>query len=44
MGSGALAEELQRSPATGLPGITYLLVEQVHSFRVEFGGDHSGSG
>ncbi len=30
--------------ATGLAGITYLLVEQVDSFRVEFGGDHSGSG
>jgi hypothetical protein len=28
----------------GLIGITDLLVEQVHSFRVEFGGDHSGSG
>jgi AcrR family transcriptional regulator len=30
--------------ATGLTGITDLLVEQVHSFRVEFGGEHSGSG
>jgi len=27
-----------------LTGITYFLVEQVHSFRGEFGGDHSGSG
>jgi hypothetical protein len=30
--------------ATGLAGITDLLVEQVHSCRVEFGGDHSGPG
>ena len=30
--------------ATGLTGITDLLAWQVHSFRVEFGGDQSGSG
>ena len=29
--------------ASGLTGITDLPVEQVHSFRVEFGGEHSGS-